>query len=334
MYYFIILALSAGVTFVLIALSRPILRQYALARPNPRSSHTLPTPQGGGIFVIATTIAVAASVYYLESTPNSASTELPWVLLSTVLLTVVGAVDDLCVVGAVPRLVFQTVAAAIVILSLPEDTRVFPMIPREIEWAILLLGGIWFVNLVNFMDGIDWMTVAEVLPVTAGLAIFGYMGVLPHEPVVVAVALCGAMIGFAPFNRPVARLFLGDVGSLPIGLLLGWLLVLLAGSGRIVPAILLPLYYLADATITLMIRIGKGESPMKAHRSHFYQRALDNGLTVNQVVGRVFAANILLLALATIAVANSLVTVQVTSLAVGIVIVGCLFWIFARTRTQ
>ena len=119
------------------------------------------------------------------------------------------------------------------------------------------------------------------------------MGALPHDATVVALALCGAMIGFAPFNRPVARLFLGDVGSLPIGLLLGWLLVLLAGAGHLAAALLLPLYYLADATITLLRRLANGEPVMQAHRSHFYQRATDGGFSVYQIVGRVFAANVI-----------------------------------------
>ena len=106
------------------------------------------------------------------------------------------------------------------------------------------------------------------------------MGALPRDATLVALALCGAMIGFAPFNRPVARLFLGDVGSLPIGLLLGWLLVVLAGSGHFAAALLLPLYYLADATITLLRRLANGEPVWQAHRSHFYQRAMDNGFSV------------------------------------------------------
>ena len=107
-----------------------------------------------------------------------------------------------------------------------------------------------------------------------------------------ALALLGAMIGFAPFNRPVARLFLGDVGSLPIGLLLGWLLLLLAGHGHLAAALLLPLYYLADATITLGQRLHAGERVWEAHRSHFYQRATARGFTVLEVVARVFVVNV------------------------------------------
>jgi len=101
------------------------------------------------------------------------------------------------------------------------------------------------------------------------------------------------MLGFAPFNRPVARVFLGDVGSLPIGLLLAWLLVLLA-QRYLTAALLLPLYHLADATITLLRRFAKGERVTQAHGSHFYQRATDNGFSVIEIVGLVFVVNVLL----------------------------------------
>ena len=102
--------------------------------------------------------------------------------------------------------------------------------------------------------GLDWMTVVEVVPITAALAAIGLLGYIPWQDTVISLALCGATIGFAFFNRLVAKLFLGDVGSLPIGLLLGWLLLLLAGSSGRIAAILLPLYYLADSTVTLQTR--------------------------------------------------------------------------------
>ena len=157
----------------------------------------------------------------------------------------------------------QTAAVAVVVATFPDNMRIVPTVPWWLDRAIVVVGGIWLVNVVNFMDGVDWMTVAEVIPVTAGLALFGFLGALPPSAALVAVALCGAVVGFAPFNRPVAQLFLGDVGSLPIGLLLGWLLALLAGSGHFSSAVLLPLYYLADATVTLLHRFAKGERSRK-----------------------------------------------------------------------
>ncbi len=130
------------------------------------------------------------------------------------------------------------------IATLPLGVQLVPQAPRPLEPTLLLLGGVWFVNLVNFMDGIDWITVAEVVPVTAGIVLLGLIGAAPAPAVLVALALLGGIMAFAPFNRPVARLFLGDVGSLPIGLLLGWMLLMLAGRGHLVAALLLPLYYL------------------------------------------------------------------------------------------
>src|SRR3954464_15119987 len=142
------------------------------------------------------------------------------------------------------------------------------------------------------------MTVAEFVPITAGLAFIGYLGALPAHGIVVALALCGGLIGFAPFNKPVARIFLGDVGSLPIGLLLSWLLILVASQGHLTAALSLPLYYLADATLTLLRRVANHEPFWRAHRTHFYQIATDRGFSVPQVVTHVFAVNVVLVALA------------------------------------
>jgi UDP-N-acetylmuramyl pentapeptide phosphotransferase/UDP-N-acetylglucosamine-1-phosphate transferase len=147
------------------------------------------------------------------------------------------------------------------------------------------------------------------------------------------LALLGALIGFAPFNRPVARLFLGDVGSLPLGLIAGWLLALLANKGHLAAAILLPLYYLMDATITLFRRLARGERVWQAHRSHFYQRATDNGFTVRQVVAQVFAVNIVLVGLAALCVRINTASAELAAIGTGSVIVGWLLMRFSRKRT-
>jgi UDP-N-acetylmuramyl pentapeptide phosphotransferase/UDP-N-acetylglucosamine-1-phosphate transferase len=191
---------------------------------------------------------------------------------------------------------------------------------------------VWFVNLVNFMDGLDWMTVAQFVPLTGGLILLGAMGALPVYAVVCALALLGALIGFAPYNRPVARLFLGDVGSLPLGLIAGWLLALLANKGHLAAAILLPLYYLMDATITLFRRLARGERVWQAHRTHFYQRATDNGFTVAQVIAHVFAVNIVLIALAALCVRFNTPAVEIAALVAGAAMTGWLLMRFSQKR--
>jgi UDP-N-acetylmuramyl pentapeptide phosphotransferase/UDP-N-acetylglucosamine-1-phosphate transferase len=327
-----VLLTAAVICAALIVVLRPLLARYALARPNARSSHVEPTPQGGGIAVIAATTLVVTGVAVL--TPGLIDNHQQLVLVFTAVagLAVVGATDDIRPLEALPRLVLQAAAVGVLIAALPAELRVLPAIPWWIERLLFLIGGLWFVNLVNFMDGIDWMTVAEVVPVTAALAAFGLAGALPHEAAVVSLALCGAMIGFAPFNRPVARLFLGDVGSLPIGLLLGWLLLNLAARGHMAAALLLPLYYLADATATLGQRLVRGERITQAHRSHFYQRAMQNGFSVSQIVLRVFIVNVLLIALAAASIVNASLGLQVGTFAAGCAIVGTLLYNLVRSR--
>jgi UDP-N-acetylmuramyl pentapeptide phosphotransferase/UDP-N-acetylglucosamine-1-phosphate transferase len=198
--------------------------------------------------------------------------------------------------------------------------------------AILVLAGMWFVNLVNFMDGIDLMTVAEVVPVSAAMLVLGGLGVLPRHGILVAAALLGSMIGFSPFNRPVARLFLGDVGSLPLGLLMGWLLAQLAIAGHVAAALLLPAYYLADSTLTLLIRLATGERIWAAHRSHFYQRALDRGFSVARIVACVAALNLVLAALAIATATWPSRGMTIAGLTAGIVLVALLLISFARGK--
>jgi UDP-N-acetylmuramyl pentapeptide phosphotransferase/UDP-N-acetylglucosamine-1-phosphate transferase len=315
----------------LIFILRPLFRRYALARPNARSSHTAPTRQGGGIAVIGATLIVAVGILYSAS-GEAGTIPLAILFSAAVLVAIVGVIADIQPNLVVLRLLLQAIAVALVIFTLPDELRVAPMLPWWIERALLFIGGLWFVNLVNFMDGLDWMTAAEVVPVSAAVAAIGLLDVLPPWVNVVSLALCGAMIGFAFFNRPVARLFLGDVGSLPIGLILGWLLVQLVGHGAPVAALLLPLYYLADATLTLLRRIVNGEKIWQAHRSHFYQRATDHGLTVIQVVRRVFIVNLLLAVLALTTVLESSTEVDVGALIAGVGLVAWLLMSFVRGR--
>ncbi|WP_049820434.1 MraY family glycosyltransferase [Bradyrhizobium japonicum] len=314
--------ISAGITWQ----SMPLLQRYALARPNARSSHKIPTPQGAGIAVIAATLLVAAAWTYGA---------IPLALIgSAVLIAVVGLVDDIRPLPVLVRLVLQAAAVAAVVFTAPESARIVPALPLPLERGLILLAGIWFVNLVNFMDGLDLMTVAEVVPVTAALGLLGWLGDLSPSAGLLATALCGAMLGFAPFNRPVAKVFLGDVGSLPIGLLLGWCLLELAWHGQPAAALLLPAYYLADSTITLFRRIIRREPFWSAHRTHFYQRATDNGFTVPQVIGEVFALNLVLAMLAIVTVRAGSTTIIVASLVAGAVAVGFVLRRFSRPQAS
>jgi UDP-N-acetylmuramyl pentapeptide phosphotransferase/UDP-N-acetylglucosamine-1-phosphate transferase len=245
------------------------------------------------------------------------------VLASTsVALAAIGAYDDIAPLSAAPRLVMQVIVVAILLVTTGSGIRLMPPeVPLGLEWSLATLAGVWFVNLVNFMDGLDWVTVAEMVPVSGAIALFGAAGIVDPLVAMVATTLCGALIGFAWFNKPVARLFLGDVGSLPIGLIVAWLLFMLAGAGHLAAAVLLPLYYCADATLTLVRRALRRERLWDAHRTHFYQRATDNGFSALAVSAHLLAVNAILAVLAAATVFWQSPQVSVAALLAGAVIV-------------
>jgi UDP-N-acetylmuramyl pentapeptide phosphotransferase/UDP-N-acetylglucosamine-1-phosphate transferase len=325
-----IAALSAFICAGLIVVLHPVLQRYALAKPNARSSHREPTPQGGGIAVMAAT--VVATGFGLYSLGAPLGSPLVAVFAAALVMASVGAADDIHPLGVAPRLLLQALAVAAVVYMLPNDLRVVPILPWWIERLLLFAACLWFVNLVNFMDGIDWMTVAEIVPISGALVALGCLGALSRDGVAVALSLGGGMLGFAYFNRPAAKLFLGDVGSLPIGLFVGWLLVLLAGNGHFAAALLLPLYYLADATLTLVRRLSSGERVWQAHRTHYYQRATDRGFSVTEIVARVFAVNVCLVALALVTVLEASRVTDIAALVCGAAVVTWLLSSFTRKR--
>jgi UDP-N-acetylmuramyl pentapeptide phosphotransferase/UDP-N-acetylglucosamine-1-phosphate transferase len=321
-------ALAAAIVSAgMVRLIRPLLLKHTLARPNARSSHRVPTPQGAGIAVIAATLAIAGILL----AGAGATSNVPAALFgATLFMAAVGFADDIKPIPVLPRLLLQAMAVGAVALASPADLRIAPSVPFWVERGLVLFAGLWFVNLVNFMDGIDWMSVAEVVPITAATTLLGLSGDFPPSATIIAAALCGAMIGFAPFNRPVASIFLGDVGSLPIGLLLGWCLLQLAWHHHLAAALLLPLYYLADATITLLRRVMRHEPFWVAHRSHFYQHATDNGFGVMQVVGEVFVLNLVLAALAAVSIKTQSHAADAGLLASGVVAVAFVLIRFSR----
>jgi UDP-N-acetylmuramyl pentapeptide phosphotransferase/UDP-N-acetylglucosamine-1-phosphate transferase len=222
------------------------------------------------------------------------------------------------------RFGMQIAAVAIGLTALPAGSMVFqgwlPFWPDRIVAAICWL---WFINLFNFMDGIDGLAGSEAVSIGAGLAVVAVVAGLGFVPLWLALALAGAALGFLVWNWHPARVFMGDVGSVPLGFILGWLLLGAAASGQWVAAILVPLYFLADATLTLLRRLFAGKRIWEAHREHIYQRAVQAGHSHSDVVLKVIAANAALAALAAASVG-----IGWLALPPGIVVVlGLLVWL-------
>jgi len=309
--------------YALLAVAIRWLRHHAVAHPNARSSHTLATPQGAGVVIIPVALVGAATPLALGLAPPA--TEL-WHLIAIAAaalgLMLVGFWDDTQSLPVLPRLVMQTAAVLLVILTLPNDARLLPIVPTVLERLALFLAVLWFVNAANFMDGIDWMSVVETAAISLGVIVLAALSLVPPALGWHAAALLGVMIGFMPWNAPAARVFLGDAGSLPLGLLLATLLLHVAVAGEPIAALILPLYYLGDATVTLVGRMARGERVWEAHRGHFYQRAVKAGDSVHRVLAYVGLLNAALVGIALLTAKLATTAAAVAGLMLAVVLVG------------
>ncbi len=296
-YLFVFIAVLAA-SYAGTGLALRLLRERAiLDHPNERSSHATATPRGGGIAVIAVLLAAWAGIS-LFTIPVAMPAPMVPVLVAAGSLALVSWLDDLRGVAPALRLLIQIAAATTALGALPG--LVFQgVLPPELDWAATVLIWVWFINLFNFMDGIDGIAGVETAAIGLGLFL---IGVIFAEPVpgftLYALSLVAAALGFLRWNWAPAKIFLGDVGSAPLGFLLGYLLLSAAAAGHWVPALILPLYYLADSGITLGQRLVRGEKIWQAHASHFYQHAARALGSHGAVVRAIAVADALLIILA------------------------------------
>jgi len=244
-------------------------RRKLLDTPNHRSSHTRPTPRGGGVALAAAFYAGLAAL--LAAGALEAGT------LATLLLglpiAIVGYIDDRVSLSARTRLAVQFACAAALLWSLPAPIPALAVLgyelPPALAYAAYLLGLLWLTNLYNFMDGIDGIAAGQAI--AAGLL---WAAILPAASAGPALALAAAALGFLLYNFPPARIFMGDAGSGFCGFIIGALVLIQAQASATSPLLwLLPLApFIADATLTLCVRVLRGQSPSQAHRSHAYQR--------------------------------------------------------------
>jgi UDP-N-acetylmuramyl pentapeptide phosphotransferase/UDP-N-acetylglucosamine-1-phosphate transferase len=206
-------------------------------------------------------------------------------------------IDDVRSLPAAVRLAVQLVAIGLALRAgLPAGPVFQGWLPPALDGIATAVLWLWFINLFNFMDGIDGLAGGEAAAIGLGLMLFAGIGIgRDPELMMLGAAVAAAAAGFLVWNWAPARIFLGDVGSVPLGYLLGFLLLDQAAQGSWEIALILPLYFLADATITLLRRLWRGERVWQAHREHFYQRAVQRGHGHAAVVQRVIAADLVLI---------------------------------------
>jgi UDP-N-acetylmuramyl pentapeptide phosphotransferase/UDP-N-acetylglucosamine-1-phosphate transferase len=268
-----------------------------LAAPNARSMHSVPVPCNGGLAIVTAVVVLVG----LWTVPLPRTTTL--VLAAAVALSLISWLDHARPLWPATRLSVQALAVAMCLSLLPDTARIITAVPFAVERIAIALAWLWLINLTNFMDGIDGIAGAEGAAVALGyVAVVVGAGVAATTPLLpVALALAGACLGYLIWNWHPARIFMGDPGSIPLGFLLGWLMLDLALRGAIVAAAVLPLAFVADATLTLLRRLSQGKKPWQAHRSHFYQRAVQGGASPRKVVTGFTVANVVLIGAAVLA---------------------------------
>jgi Fuc2NAc and GlcNAc transferase len=286
------LALSAMLTRVVLRLAS---RHGLLDLPNERSSHTAPTPRGGGIAIVIAS-AIALLLLWIRGAVELAL--IVAILGGGLAVAIAGFIDDRRRLSATTRLLVHLLAALVALVTLGglPAMEIGGHLVR-FGWGGYLLGTlaiVWVLNLFNFMDGIDGIAAAEALfMVGAGalLSIVSATGVTGSYGAIVFGAAC---LGFLIWNWAPARIFMGDVGS---GYLGYFIAVLAIASARDNPATLLSWLILGgvffcDATVTLIRRVIRRDRVYEAHRSHAYQRLARRWHSHSRVTIAVMAVNV------------------------------------------
>lgn len=321
--FWLLFAAAAVMSAVLTAPVRLwLLRQRLLDLPESRRSHLAPTPRGGGLAIVATMVLA-----WLLWPGALAGWREP--MAGVFVMAAVGWFDDRHQLPARLRFVAQLFVACGLLAAVGglQMVEVFGW-RLEVPWlwtALGVIGVVWLINLYNFMDGSDGMAAGQGL--WAGL-VTAVLFELGGEPVLAAFALTagGAWGGFLFWNRPPAGIFMGDVGSLALGVTVAACAVMGASTGAISiwVSFMISSLFVVDATATLVARVARGERWYTAHRQHAYQRLLDLGWSHGQVLGLYLLINVLVV-LPVIAAATRWPQLD-TLLAAGLAVVLALGW--------
>jgi Fuc2NAc and GlcNAc transferase len=272
------LALCAVIAMVLSWLLTGAMRRYALAsqlidRPNERSSHKVPTPRGGGVAIVVTFLIGLAAL--------GLAGRVEWrlvvaTIVGGLVVAILGFLDDRSSLSVSRRFLGQ-LAAGIWVLAWLGGVPTIPIFGFQVNLGLFgpllsLLFFTWMINLFNFMDGIDGIASVEAISVSLGGAWLWY-ATGSGNGWAAALLFAGCVAGFLVWNFPPARIFMGDVGSGFLGLVVATL-ALWCGHGT--PALFWSWFilvgcFMVDATTTLVRRVRRGDRFSEPHRSHAYQ---------------------------------------------------------------
>ena len=269
MIYVLLLLLSFLATYVMRWYS---LKKGILDIPNDRSSHTIPTPRGGGVAII---MVFYIGLFYFY---KSLDTHLFYTLLTAIPIALIGILDDIYTISSKIRFLVQSIATISALYCLGGVNHIdFIGVELSGVWLniIAFITILWLTNLYNFLDGIDGYAGMEA--VTIGIGIYVLFG----NPMGLVISM--ASLGFLYFNWHKASIFMGDVGSATLGFIFAVFLFSDTTQENIyIWMVLLSIFWI-DATVTLIRRAKNKEKLTQAHKKHAYQRLAQSGYSPSRI---------------------------------------------------
>ena len=270
--------------------------------PDNRRAHQRITPRGGGLglVLIYITFLPLFEYYYNNTLLYSGQ-----VLEIFIPIALISFLDDISHIMVPLRLLVHLICGSLAVMWMIHPFSLFHQeLPIYLDLIIATLGLVIFLNIYNFLDGIDGITVSESihLSITILLLCFLKIDLIPNVGfiIVTSVIILGWAVGFIFFNWQPAKIFPGDIGTISLGFLQGLCLLLIATAGErlFAASVIAALYYIADGGLTIMIRLINGEKIWQPHLKHFFQKAVKNGMSHAEVVKKIIGCNFALMWLA------------------------------------
>ena len=288
MRYIIAFILTFILTFIV---KKVAIKKSLLDIPNKRSSHSVPTPRGGGLAIVIVWYAFLSFFYYKAYI----SQELFFALLPGIIIAMVGFFDDILGLSPKVRLFFQGLVSLLALYFLGGlqklDLGFFIFDNIYLLSFFAFFGIIWFINLFNFLDGIDGYEASEVIFISLSFFCFAKSNV--------ALLLANICFGFLFWNWQKAKIFMGDVGSTLLGYSIAVFIIYFQNNNTfsLLNSLIITAIFWFDASLTLFIRWKKKEKLSQAHKNHTYQKAVQIGFSHQKVVILAMLINIILLCL-------------------------------------
>ncbi|MES2838616.1 MAG: glycosyltransferase family 4 protein [Bacteroidota bacterium] len=295
-FFFIIFISSFLITY--------LVRQFAIKKsimdiPNERSSHTIATPRGGGLAIAITWFSGITFLFFT----NDIDSNLYYALISGILISIISFIDDIYNLKSTPRIFVQAICAGLALYFVGGlqklDLGFYVIENVYLLSAIAFIGIIWFINLFNFIDGIDGYTASETIFIAIALFLLTGQSL--------SLILAFSALGFLIWNWQKAKIFMGDIGST----LLGFTIIVIAihyqntNEISLINSLILTSVFWFDATYTLFKRFLNKEKLSQPHRKHFYQRIVQSGFSHQKTVLYAMFINVILFLLIYLTSKNS-----------------------------